>query len=340
MNKGLKIGVFILAFVIGFVPAFLYFTGFFDKEEDIPTNSTNNTVVVKETKVVYDLASPTLPLKNSKAFTYCDEMEAIIRDVNNNYSYTLSIGSNNELVIKNTMYVSEKIASSVKNVKNIIEDKDIIYVLTNDGNLYYLSYMIGKDIRMQSSLSFENLDSFKKIKSSTKFSYFVKLKNAKGENVSFVEGSDGKYYDLKLKDKSYVINKKYNSIDDVVKTKELDIYDYKYNFYIYDDGSIKYKDEEKEIGVLDEMGNPLYAYIMLPISENNIYVITLSNKMYSFGFNSIKDDKITARVISGIAASSIIYDENSKKEKITIKYSDGNEFEIHNVQDCESFRSF
>ena len=330
MKKVLKGVVIVIAFLIGFIPAFLYFTGYFDE------NNTTEEELTPINMFTYNLDTPSVPLMNTSKLNYVQTRRITINDeIYGNYSFAFYIDSSSYLVIKDNKENKEVNAANMPAVKYVIDNVNSIFAVTNDGSLYYLT-IDGNSLKSRNSLTMNEVNSFKKVKTSEKVSNFIRTLNANNKMCVFVETVSNKYYDLKYDGKEYTFDKEYSSSEEVIEKLQLNIYDSKYNYYIFSDGKVKYLKEQESgsvlLSVVDENGSQLYAYMMFPIYENDVYFLSLSNRLYNVAASDYDGgNTIGATKISSSKAKSLTYDKADKSKKITLKYEDGNSFEFNDV---------
>ena len=317
MNRFLKFLIFAFTVALGFCVTWLICTNKFEHKI-----------------VTYKLAVPTLPLKDTKKLNYITDKEvSISRD---SVSHKLYVDEHNNLVIENENG-KEITAKSVSNVKYIINDTTELYVLTNDGDVYYLSNVYFSD----------NVDNFKKINrtifgndySNVFITNYVRATCEGMLQCDFFEDSTGSFYDVgtySYGNESVVgLSDKYNNWDDTVKKNSIDVYAEVYDFWLYDNGKVVYVgsynngpySERMNLVITDNDNKEVLSHVIFATSRNNIYLISLDNKLYNISFNTVTyDSKLTAQLVKDSVIDSISFDETDKK--YTINFIDGTNFEV------------
>ena len=357
MKKILKILIYLLIIILGFVVSFLIVSGWFkEKISSLKPKS-------KDSVVTYKLSKPVLPLQNSKNISYVTTKEIKIEKDDKSYSYNLYVNDNNDLVIKNNLTGSEQVAKSISNVKYIIEDSYMIFVLTNGGDIYYIPDSVGQSMNYLDNLSIDKLDSFKKLEltfidDSLSVEYMTEkifftnyiVGKCNGQiGCNFLESNDGNYYDYSITDihpeplsslviASPAIRGKYNSLDELAKKNKMNIYVRNVDFSIYDDGKVVYENgfswdpniNGLTMDVFDESGKQLYAHAILAVSMYNIYFISLDNKLYNIEYNTINyETKFQAKLVKNSIIDSISY--NKKKKLAILNFNDKTQLEIERI---------
>lgn len=303
--------------------------------------------------VSYTLTTPSLPLKDIYDIEYITLTTYELKSSSDDWSYELYINGKKELVIKDNYTNEETIATTVKNVKYII-DKNLI--LTNDGGLY--KHTSKKNIITIDNLSANDIDSFKVFKPENEEVNFTNVfkitAGSDGAGRTIAETSKGTYYNLN--NISYLKNEygdiastgKSENMHALIKDYALDIISSDYNFNVYYNGKVTCKGNYQngnqnykyELDIYNQDGEKVTGYKYLHIRNGNVYFISLENKLYQLNYNNIKyNTKLVATLVNDNAVTTISYDEK-KQDSVIFTFSNDETFKITNAIFNRSYNIF